>query len=82
MLSVKPPFKFDIATIMREPGQYKLGSAIFHIVFGVTPKQKLQPVHELVTDKEVQSKAKRFVLASAATAAMAVFVTTLAKLKK
>ena len=78
----KPPFKFDIATIMREPGQYKLGSAIFHIVFGVTSKQKLQPVQELVTDKEVQSKAKRFVFASAATAAMAVFVATLAKLRK
>lgn len=78
----KPPIKFDIATIMREPGRYKLSSAILHIAFGVTPKQKLQPVQEFVTDKTVQSKAKKFVLASGAAAVMAVFVATLAKLRK
>jgi len=78
----KPPIMFDIATILREPGRYKLSSAILHIAFGVTPKQKLQPVQEFVADKGVQSKVKRFVLASGAAAVMAVFVAMLAKLRK
>ncbi len=78
----KPPIKFDIATIMREPGQYKLSSAILRMAFGVTPRQKLQPVQEFVADKGVQSKAKRFVLVSGAAAVTAVFVATLAKLRK
>jgi len=78
----KPPFKFDIATIMREPGQYKLAAAIIRLVFGVTPRQKLQPVQEFVADKGVQSKAKRLVIASGVVAVTAVFVATLAKLRK
>jgi acyl-CoA reductase-like NAD-dependent aldehyde dehydrogenase len=39
-----PPLPFDLATILRQPGNYKLGSAILHLAFGVTVKQRLQPV--------------------------------------
>ncbi|MCB8944895.1 MAG: aldehyde dehydrogenase family protein [Ardenticatenaceae bacterium] len=41
-----PPLPFDLATILRQPGHYKLGTAIMHLAFGVTPKQRLQPIVE------------------------------------
>lgn len=40
----RPPLPFDLATVMREPGNYKLGSAIMHLAFGVTPQQRLRPI--------------------------------------
>lgn len=53
-----PPLPFDLATILRQPGNYKLGSAILHLVFGVTPKQRLQPiVAALKPAKETQAEA-------------------------
>ena len=41
-----PPLPFDLATVLRQPGNYKLGSTIMHLAFGVTPKQRLQPIVE------------------------------------
>ncbi len=38
------PLPFDVATMMRAPGNYRLGSAILHLMFGVTPRQKVKPV--------------------------------------
>jgi hypothetical protein len=43
-----PPQAVDVATILRKPGHYRLASAILRIVFGVTPKQKLEPVAEVL----------------------------------
>lgn len=40
------PLPFDLATRMRSPGQYRLGTAVLHFMFGVTPRQKLKPVVE------------------------------------
>jgi acyl-CoA reductase-like NAD-dependent aldehyde dehydrogenase len=40
------PLPFDIATRMRSPGNYRLGTAILHFMFGVTPRQRIQPVVE------------------------------------
>jgi acyl-CoA reductase-like NAD-dependent aldehyde dehydrogenase len=42
----EPPVAVDIATIMRRPGNYKLGSALLHLFFGVTPRQRLRPLLE------------------------------------
>lgn len=39
-----PPLPYDVATRMREPGNYRLGSAILHLMFGVTPRQKVKPI--------------------------------------
>jgi hypothetical protein len=36
----------DVATQLRLPGRYRLGSAILHLLFGVTPRQRLEPVVE------------------------------------
>jgi succinate-semialdehyde dehydrogenase/glutarate-semialdehyde dehydrogenase len=40
----RPPLPFDLATQMRYPGHYRLGSAIMHIAFGVTPEQRIRPI--------------------------------------
>lgn len=40
----RPPLPFDLATQMRYPGHYRLGSAIMHFAFGVTPEQRIQPI--------------------------------------
>lgn len=44
----RPPIALDIATQMRKPGHYRLGAAILRLVFGVTPRQRVQPVVEEV----------------------------------
>ncbi|MFZ0546890.1 MAG: aldehyde dehydrogenase family protein, partial [Candidatus Promineifilaceae bacterium] len=40
------PLPFDLATHMRSPGNYWLGSAVLHFMFGVTPRQKVKPLVE------------------------------------
>ncbi len=40
----RPPLPFDLATVMRRPGHYALASAVAHLVFGTSPRQKLNPV--------------------------------------
>jgi len=44
----RPPLPFDVATQMRKPGHYRLGTAILRLAFGVTPGQRIQPVVEEV----------------------------------
>jgi hypothetical protein len=43
----QPPFKWDIATVLREPGHYDLAAAIMHLVFGVTLRQRWQAIRLL-----------------------------------
>ena len=38
----KPPFSFDLATLMRRPGHYHLTTALMHLLFGVTLRQKIK----------------------------------------
>lgn len=40
----RPPLSFDLATKMREPNHYALGAAILRLSFGVTPRQRMQPI--------------------------------------
>jgi hypothetical protein len=44
----RPPLPVDIATQMRKPGHYRLGTAILRLAFGVTPRQRVQPIVEEV----------------------------------
>jgi acyl-CoA reductase-like NAD-dependent aldehyde dehydrogenase len=48
----QPPASLDLATQMRDPGHYWLGSAILHLVFGVTLEQKLRPLQQLFGAKK------------------------------
>jgi acyl-CoA reductase-like NAD-dependent aldehyde dehydrogenase len=38
----RPPAPWDIATIMRQPGHYRFGSALMHAVFGTSWRQRLK----------------------------------------
>lgn len=40
------PLPYDVATQMRQPGNYRLGTIILHVMFGVTPRQKIKPLVE------------------------------------
>ena len=44
----RPPLPFDIATLLRRPGHYRLGVGVMHLAFGVTPEQRVQPLVEEV----------------------------------
>jgi acyl-CoA reductase-like NAD-dependent aldehyde dehydrogenase len=39
----KPPMPLDIGVVLREPGHYKTGSRLLHLLFGVNLRQKLEP---------------------------------------
>ena len=54
----RPPVPFDVATQMRKPGHYRLGAAIMRLAFGVTPRQRVQPVVEEI-ERLVQKPAAR-----------------------
>jgi len=63
-----PPLPVDLATIMRAPGHYKLGSAVLHLAFGRTPRQRLQPITAFVQENEVAPKVGKAVTAVGLTA--------------
>jgi hypothetical protein len=67
-----PPLPFDIATQMRKPGHYRLGTAILRLAFGVTPRQRIQPVVEEVERLAQKSPSRKPAVAvGLATAALA-----------
>ncbi|MCA9971015.1 MAG: aldehyde dehydrogenase family protein [Anaerolineales bacterium] len=67
----RPPLPFDLATRLREPDHYKLGTAVLRLAFGVTPQQRLQPLKEAVQDPEVQAAAGRVARVAGVTAVVA-----------
>jgi acyl-CoA reductase-like NAD-dependent aldehyde dehydrogenase len=55
-----PPLPFDIATLLRQSGHYRLGVGVMHLAFGVTPKHRVQPiVEELQRYKQNRNRAKK-----------------------
>ncbi len=44
-----PPWPFDVATILRQPGHYDATAAIMRLAFGATARQRLGPLAEVVT---------------------------------
>lgn len=54
----KPPYAFDIATILRQPGRYKLAKAIVHLAFGVTPQQRVQPIKDVLAEQDLPAVGK------------------------
>ena len=55
----QPPMALDIATHMRIPGHYHLGAAIMKLAFGVTLKQKAEPIVEAVKRAKIERPGKR-----------------------
>jgi acyl-CoA reductase-like NAD-dependent aldehyde dehydrogenase len=68
----RPPMPLDLATQMRKPGHYRLGASVMRMAFGVTPRQRVQPVVEEV-ERLVQKPPSRkpAVALGLATAALA-----------
>jgi acyl-CoA reductase-like NAD-dependent aldehyde dehydrogenase len=55
-----PPLPFDIATLLRQSGHYRLGVGVMHLAFGVTPKHRVQPIaEELQRYKQNRNRAKK-----------------------
>jgi acyl-CoA reductase-like NAD-dependent aldehyde dehydrogenase len=59
MASGGPPMALDVATVLRRPGNYKLGAALLQMVFGVTPRRRMGPVTELFKDPSERSQFAR-----------------------
>lgn len=56
-LEGSPPFAWDIATLARQAGRYDLITAILRLMMGVGPRQRLEPVAELLAQApELQRK--------------------------
>ena len=64
-----PPLPFDLITVLRSPGHYRLGTALTRLLFGVTLRQRVQPVRELLEENPAARRATT--TAVAATAALA-----------
>lgn len=77
-----PPLPFDIATIMRSPNHYRLGKAITRFFFGVTPRQRIEPVTELWEEIEMEPNVKKTAVAAGLTAALAAVVFGLMRSRK
>ena len=65
------PKQLDVATILRQPGHYWLGTALLRLFFGVTPRQRLEPVAELYQQRASVSATRRIGLSLGAAAALA-----------
>lgn len=78
----KPPMGFDIATILRQPGRYKLSAAILRLAFGVTPRQRFQPVVELLQEHQIKPKSNRLAAVAGTAMVVGAFFITLARMKK
>jgi delta 1-pyrroline-5-carboxylate dehydrogenase len=49
------PLKWDIATILREPGHYRLATALLGLLFGTSLRQRWQAVAQLIQRPEKTS---------------------------
>jgi acyl-CoA reductase-like NAD-dependent aldehyde dehydrogenase len=59
LITGAPPLPFDIATLLRQPGYYRLGTIVMHLVFGVTPKQRAKPIVEEIEKRRQQRSAQK-----------------------
>ncbi len=58
----RPPLPFDLATLVRRPGHYRLAATLLHLVFGVTPRQKAQPVVKAIRSGSKRTPVRRIAL--------------------
>ncbi len=73
----QPPHPLDIATVLRRPGHYDLAAAMLRLAFGVTPRQRLEPVRELASAQVKKLNAGRLTLGLGALTAAAVLALAL-----
>jgi acyl-CoA reductase-like NAD-dependent aldehyde dehydrogenase len=54
----QPPLPFDLATIVRRPGHYRLAAAVIQLVFRRSARQKLQAVTGLLPTKTTGARVR------------------------
>ena len=60
------PLPFDLATLVRQPGHYRLASAVAHLVFGISLEQKVRPLVAGAPSKRARPAARRLAAATLA----------------
>jgi acyl-CoA reductase-like NAD-dependent aldehyde dehydrogenase len=60
----QPPRSFDLATLVRQPGHYRLTSAVTHLVFGTSLGQKIRPIVQASQTKTGSSAARKITIAT------------------
>jgi len=65
------PFAFDVPTIGRLPGHYGMLSAIMHLAFGVTLRQRARPLMDVVQRVSAQRVGRQIVVGAGAALAAA-----------
>ena len=78
----RPPFSFDIWTVLRNPHRYRELRFVSHLLAGVGPKQKLKPIRELLEEVEVPAQVGRIAATTGAVAAFAVAAASLFRSRK
>jgi delta 1-pyrroline-5-carboxylate dehydrogenase len=66
----KPPYAWDVGTIARSPGNYRLLSTIIYTVFGTSPQQKAKPIMEALDESPMMKMALGIGTAGAVATAM------------
>lgn len=80
----KGPHPLDIATLLRRPNTYRLNKGILKMVFGVTPRQKLEPLTELIPSdgNPIQPDPRQFAVLAGVTVAVAAFLLAVFRWRK
>ena len=86
----RPPMALDLATIMRLPGNYWLGKAVMKLVFGVTPRQRLEAIDVVAAhlresneqEPVVRPAPRRLAMAGGVVAAVALGALTMGRRKE
>ncbi|MCB8982661.1 MAG: aldehyde dehydrogenase family protein [Ardenticatenaceae bacterium] len=77
-----PPNPLDIATVFRSPGHYRLGKAITRFAFGVTPRQRLEPITELLGENGLDDKVGQAIKVTGAVAVATAVILGLLRSRK
>ncbi len=76
------PLPFDLATIMRHPNHYRLGKLILNTSYGVTPRQRVEPLAELLSEHEVGRKVGKVAAATGVMAAISAVIVGLFRARR
>ena len=74
-----PPLPFDPVTIVRSNNRYALGTLLLHVLFGVSPQQRLEPVTDFI---EEGGRKRKLGLAAAAAGAFGLLLAVTRLLKR
>jgi len=55
----QPPLPFDLATLVRQPGHYRLASAVTYLIFGTSLGQKVRSIVNLLRTKKGSSATRK-----------------------